>query len=63
LRFDERNAKETIHIDSRLLPHYFDLLARFSNNTVAINEIILKACIDAGIDVPPDLLKQPWSKK
>jgi len=58
--FNERYRTESISVDRRLLPYYYQLIESYPNKTIAMNEAIVEACKKRGISVPENWNVQPY---
>jgi hypothetical protein len=58
--FELQHAKRTISVDRRLIPAFDDLMSSGGNKTVVANQWILKMLLDAGYQIDPDILAQPF---
>jgi len=58
--FEQRYRKENIQVDRRILPYFYDLIASGNSRVAVINQVLLKALLEAGYPVDPHILEKPF---
>lgn len=62
VKFNDQFDKRTLSIDKRLLPYFDALMENGPNKTVVANQWVLKMLLDAGYQIDPNILTQPYKK-
>lgn len=62
VKFNDQFDKRTLSIDKRLLPYFDALMEDGPNKTVVANQWVLKMLLDAGYQIDPNILTQPYKK-
>ena len=62
VKFNDQFDKRTLSIDKRLLPYFDALMENGPNKTVVANQWVLKILLDAGYQIDPNILTQPYKK-
>jgi hypothetical protein len=58
--FEQRYRKENIQVDRRILPYFYDLIASGNSRVAVINQVLLKALLEAGYPIDPHILEKPF---
>lgn len=58
--YNEQYDKRTLSIDKRITPYWDDLMGEGINKTMTGNQWVLKILLDAGYQIDPNILDQPF---